>query len=60
VPSANDVPVYKFKGINVIICFTGTGQRPPPDKNPPNIEIIIQAYYIYFILMVILKDILKN
>jgi hypothetical protein len=31
-----------------------------PDKKPPNIEIIIQAYYICFILMVILKDILKN
>jgi hypothetical protein len=34
--------------------------KSPPDKNPPNIEIILQAYYISFILMGILKDILKN
>jgi hypothetical protein len=33
---------------------TGTGQK------SPNIEIIIQSYYICFILRVILKDILKN
>jgi hypothetical protein len=33
---------------------TGTGQK------PPNNEIIIQSYYICFILMVIIKDILKN
>ena len=30
------------------------------DKSPPNIEIIMQSYYICFILIVILKDILKN
>jgi hypothetical protein len=35
------------------------GQK-PPDKKPPNNEIIIESYYICFILMVILKDILKN
>jgi hypothetical protein len=34
--------------------------KSPPDKKPPNIEIIIQSYYICFILRVILKDILKN
>ena len=36
--------------------------KSPPDKKPPppNIETIIQSYYICFILRVILKDILKN
>ena len=34
--------------------------KSPPDKKPPNNEIIIQSYYICFILMVILKDISKN
>ena len=34
--------------------------KSPPDKMPPNIEIIIQAYYICFILMGILKDILRE
>jgi hypothetical protein len=35
------------------------GQKPPWQKAPNN-EIIIQSYYICFILMVILKDIFRN
>jgi hypothetical protein len=34
-----------------VLHEAGTGQK------PPNNEIIIQSYYICFILMVILKDI---
>ena len=37
--------------------FSGEQDKGPSDKKPPNIEIIIQSYYICFILMVILKDI---
>ena len=56
-------------GCNNSISFMRTGQKPPghkppdkspPDKKPPNNEIIIQSYYICFILVVIIKDILKN
>ena len=36
----------------------GNRIKAPPDKNPLNYEIIIQSYYICFILMVIFKDIL--
>jgi hypothetical protein len=39
--------------------FSGEQDKGPSDKKPPNIEIIIQSYYICFILIVILKDI-KN
>jgi hypothetical protein len=42
-------------------CYLEWDQdKSPPDKKPHNYEIIIQSYYICFILMVILKDILKN
>jgi hypothetical protein len=51
--------IYRCTVDKIIVYFQGTGQK-PPDKKPPNNEIIIESYYICFILMVILKDILKN
>ena len=42
------------------IYIYGEQDISPRTKSPPNIEIIIQSYYICFILIVILKDILKN
>jgi hypothetical protein len=39
--------------------YSGKGHK-HPDKKPSNNELIIQTYNICFILMVILKDILKN
>jgi hypothetical protein len=46
----------------------GTGQKPPgqksprqkPDKKPPNIEIIIQSYYICFYIEGDIKRYLKE
>jgi hypothetical protein len=46
--------VLKVFFISVIACNRGTGQKTPGQKAPHN-EIIIQSYYIFFILMVILK-----
>ena len=44
----------------IYIYIYGEQDKSPQTKSPPDIEIIIQSYYICFILMVILKDILKN
>jgi hypothetical protein len=54
----------------VAITYIGNRTKAPPDKSPfdktpltkkkLNNEIIIESYYICFILMVILKDILKK
>ena len=52
--------MFGIKDHSGIPCPLWEQDKSPPDKNPPNNEIIIQSYYICFILMVILKDISKN